>query len=112
MLKQSEIVNHYNTDLYKCHKLLRKLDDFRKLIEAGELYESCAMIRDMIRDLSDYILGYRKFDDRILHVQMYATKYFGILIDQGDNWSLWNIDDYYLYFDVNEDAVNKTIYIK
>jgi hypothetical protein len=44
---------------------------------AIEEYEKCAELRDLIADLSDYILGYRKFDAHILEIIYYVSRYFG-----------------------------------
>lgn len=92
-----------STDLNKFRMIHRVLDDDRKACAAAELYERAANLRDVIKILSDHILGYDVAEKELMSVVYYACVWYGECVDddENDGTELYLLEGTYFQFGVN-----------
>lgn len=83
------------------HIVLAQLDAERKAYERSEKYEHCAALRDSVRMMSDFLLGYAEWSAALDELVYYTCiKHGDYLPDEDDTCETYVLSGHYFDFDI------------
>jgi len=80
--------------------IYKLLDDERKIAELIEHYEYCQTLKDTMKIISDYTLGYRPWDQDVQDVLYYSAIKYGDLVASTKYNETFAIDGMYFEFNI------------
>lgn len=85
-------------DESKIKMMYEKFNEDRKYQVEIENYERAAALRDVMKIVSNYILGYTELTDEVVHILYYAAIEYGECVQEDEGSEVYCVEDQFFQF--------------